>query len=496
MSKMAAVAVAARRVPPCQLVLAAAPVVIPLYMWLVGLGSATAGTQVALYVSAYCTLTVACLVTAWRYRPLRPVMLLMAASAAFTVAADGVFYFLALVQAQVSYPSVADIGYLAHYVFMAAALLLIVRRRTPGWDAASAVDAAIVAVSAAYLTYEFIIAPTMAVTTGNLTTFVSVAYPVSDLMLITVGSRLLLGAGPRSVALGMLGGHLALELYAGAAYSIQSLNGTYRPGNHLDAVWMASAFLLAAGVLHPSAPKLVVASSTAVPDATVGRLTTLALAAMVAPATLLVESYTGAPHVGVAAVVCMILFLLVLARMTGLVASQRQAAITDGLTGLRSRRFLEQALHAEAARSRRAGHPLGVLMLDIDHFKNVNDTYGHHGGDRVLTEVAERLRRLVRPGDLVARYGGEEFAVLLPDTDTAATHEIAERIRGGIAAAPIDVGANRQHTITVSVGMAGVASEYENIDDLILAADRALYAAKNAGRNQVAAAALPLSVVR
>jgi hypothetical protein len=148
---------------------------------------------------------------------------------------------------------------------------------------------------------------------------------VSDLMLITVGSRLLLGAGPRSVALGMLGGHLALELYAGAAYSVQSLNGTYRPGNHLDAVWMASALLLAAGVLHPSAPKLVAASSAAVPDATVGRLITLALAAMVTPATLLVESYTGAPHVGVAAVVCMILFLLVLPPVDDLVLAADRA---------------------------------------------------------------------------------------------------------------------------------------------------------------------------
>jgi diguanylate cyclase (GGDEF)-like protein len=137
-----------------------------------------------------------------------------------------------------------------------------------------------------------------------------------------------------------------------------------------------------------------------------------------------------------------------------------------------------------------------VLLLDIDHFKNVNDTYGHHGGDRVLAEVADRLRHLVRPGDMVARYGGEEFAVLLPDTDTVAGRHIAERIRQGIAAAPIAVGENRQHSITVSVGMAGVASDYENVEDLVLAADRALYAAKNAGRNQVAAAALPLSGVR
>jgi two-component system cell cycle response regulator len=129
-----------------------------------------------------------------------------------------------------------------------------------------------------------------------------------------------------------------------------------------------------------------------------------------------------------------------------------------------------------------------MLLLDIDHFKNVNDTYGHHGGDRVLVEVAERLSSLARPGDLVARYGGEEFAILLPGTDPSQSREIAERICRGIAAAPIAVGGTRQHRVTVSVGVASVASTGPNVEDLVLAADRALYTAKNAGRNQVAAA--------
>jgi two-component system cell cycle response regulator len=417
MSEMVS-AVAVRRVGAWQVVLAAGLAIIAVYYGVSGVGGAGSGTQVALYASAFGTLTVACLVAALRHRPLRSPMLLLAASAALTVAADVIFYVLTLTQQEVAYPSVADVGYLAAYVFAAGALLLIVRRRTPGWDGASAIDAAIVAVSAAYLVYEFVIAPTMAVTTGNLTTLVSVAYPVGDLMLIVVGSRLLLGAGPRSIALGLLGGYLALSLYADTAYSIQSLNGTYQVANYLDGIWMASAFVLAAGMLHPSAPKLVSVSSAAVPDATVGRLSILAVAAMIAPATLLIqETRTGRPHGTVAAIVCMFLFLLVLIRMAGLVSAQRRAAITDGLTGLRSRRFFEEALHASAAGARRSGRPLAMLLLDIDHFKNVNDTYGHLGGDHVLRSVGGLVKRTLRAEDIFARYGGEEFAIIARGID-------------------------------------------------------------------------------
>jgi two-component system cell cycle response regulator len=180
--------------------------------------------------------------------------------------------------------------------------------------------------------------------------------------------------------------------------------------------------------------------------------------------------------------------------LAGLVAAQRRAATTDGLTKLRSRSYLEQALRTEAARARRAGEPLSVVLLDIDHFTKVNDTHGHRDGDRVLVEVAKRLQSLARPGDLVARYGGEEFAILLRDTDQARGREIAERIRHGIATAPIAVGDNRLHRVTISLGVAGMAAtSAQNASDLVLAADRALYAAKDAGRNQVAMAGdLPL----
>ncbi|MBG0562096.1 GGDEF domain-containing protein [Actinoplanes aureus] len=488
MSSASSTAVMTRRVAAWHLCLAAAPLVIAAYYTLARL-DVLPGTQVALYVSANAAFGVACLFAARRHPVLRKFMLLMAGSAAVSVAADVIFYVQALTLDEVPYPGIADAFYLASYPLMAMGLLLVIRRRTPGWDGASAIDAAIVAIGAGYLVFEFIIAPTWTGGGGHdLAAFVSLGYPVGDLMLIMVGARLMLGAGPRSASLRMIGGYLALVLVADTIYSIQQLNGTYQVANYLDGFWIASGFLLAAGVLHPSAPKLVSDSSAATPDATTGRLVVLALAAMIAPTSMLVQVAKGSePQVIAAAAVCNLLFLLVLVRMTGLVRAQRLAAITDGLTGLRSRRYFEEALGNEGARSDRYGQPLSMLLLDIDHFKNVNDTYGHNGGDRVLVEVTHRLQELIRPGDVVARYGGEEFAVLLPNTGPQQAWEIAERIRRGVSAAPIAVAEQRLCRVTVSVGTAGMPA-VGSTDELVLAADRALYAAKNAGRNRVATA--------
>lgn len=461
--------------------------VVGVYYALLQVGDSVAGLQVAVYVSANVMLAVCCLVAARRHRSLSTVLLLISASAFLSGAADVVFYFLALVNGTVAYPSVADIGYVAAYPLMAAAMLALVRKRTPEWDGASTIDAAIVAVSAGYLTYEFVITPSIDVTANNIANLVSVAYPIGDLMLIAVGARLLLGAGPRPVPLAFFGGYLALVLFADTTYSIQSLNGTYEAGNLLDAIWMASGFLLAAGVLHPALPKMAERSSTRSPDATMSRLALLAAAASIAPTSLIVQLMRDRePHILIAATICNVLFWLVIARMAGLVSAQRHAAITDGLTGLRSRRFFDQALLNETIRAVRSGNPMSLLLLDIDHFKKVNDTFGHDGGDRVLVEVAHRLSRFVRPGDIVSRYGGEEFAILLPGADITQAQEIAERVRQGVAAAPIAVTKSSLYHVTVSIGVAPMPARDADPTSLIIFADRALYAAKNAGRNRVA----------
>ncbi|MBF8435445.1 diguanylate cyclase [Halanaerobiaceae bacterium Z-7014] len=162
-------------------------------------------------------------------------------------------------------------------------------------------------------------------------------------------------------------------------------------------------------------------------------------------------------------------------------------ASIDGLTGLSNRRYFDKALEKEAARMAREDKKLGILMIDIDNFKNYNDLYGHQAGDDCLKKVASTISETVfRPGDLAARYGGEEFVVILPDTDREGIYEVAERIRQAIE----NLGIEHNDSpvaghVTVSIGAA--VSNLKNNEDgetIVKLADDALYQAKENGRNQ------------
>jgi len=170
-------------------------------------------------------------------------------------------------------------------------------------------------------------------------------------------------------------------------------------------------------------------------------------------------------------------------------------ATEDGLTGLYVKRYFLELLAGELRRSIRYERPLSLLMCDIDHFKRINDTYGHPAGDVVLRSIARRLSVATREGiDLIGRYGGEEFSVMLPETDEETAWVIAERVRKAVGSEPIslkgmgEVGEN-QITVTISVGVT-TARETTNLDRLIATADRALYLAKENGRNRSTALAL------
>lgn len=164
----------------------------------------------------------------------------------------------------------------------------------------------------------------------------------------------------------------------------------------------------------------------------------------------------------------------------------RALSATDGLTGLPNHTSWEQAVEREFARCRRSGHPSSVLMLDLDHFKSINDTHGHAAGDAVLRKVAEILRGILRAHDVPGRYGGEEFGVLLPGSDAAGAEAIAERVRRRLEAAAI--GPGRSLRVTASIGCAALDAGDAGAEAWIARADRALYRAKAAGRNRTAGA--------
>ena len=166
--------------------------------------------------------------------------------------------------------------------------------------------------------------------------------------------------------------------------------------------------------------------------------------------------------------------------------------VTDSLTKVYNRRYLDHRLNEEVARSRRYENKLSILMLDIDHFKRVNDTYGHQAGDTVLRTLATLVKTSLRDLDVFARYGGEEFMVICPDSSAEGATLLAERLRLAVQSQPVDVvdDAGNQHSIQVliSVGVACLGGVIDSREKLVQAADKALYRAKEEGRNRVVVA--------
>jgi two-component system cell cycle response regulator len=176
-------------------------------------------------------------------------------------------------------------------------------------------------------------------------------------------------------------------------------------------------------------------------------------------------------------------------RLRSSVRASIEMAITDALTGLYNRRYLENQLPHLAEEAINGGRLLSVLTLDVDFFKAVNDTYGHDAGDRVLQEMAGRIRGAVRASDLACRTGGEEFVVVLPGTDLQTAERVADRIRKMVAGKSFLAAPGCHLPITASVGVSSLMPFEDSAESLLKRADQALYKAKRDGRNRVVSAA-------
>ena len=169
-----------------------------------------------------------------------------------------------------------------------------------------------------------------------------------------------------------------------------------------------------------------------------------------------------------------------------------RAASLDYLTGICNRRAIEDLASRSIASARRHGIPMAIMIVDVDHFKRINDEFGHQAGDVALVETVQRIRDSLRSEDLVGRLGGEEFVAVMPSTDAASALAAAERMRSAFAEAPMDLG-ERELLITVSIGIAVLDAQDQVYSHLLRRADRAMYAAKTAGRNKVMLDGSPLS---
>jgi diguanylate cyclase (GGDEF)-like protein len=419
-------------------------------------------------------------------RPALPWLLIGAGQAVYALA-DATFYIDHYLRDDRTYPATADVLYLLHYPLLAAGLIVLIRRRSPRRDVPALLDAACVAVVAGMLSRVYLMAPLVEAHRPLLVEATSLAYPVLDLATLVVAIRLVLGGGPRPTAYFLLLGSLVAILTADTIYIVQLLSSDYAgAGSYLDAIWLLSNLLIGAAALHPTM-RAMSEQADGPPDAlTLPRLAALCVAALVAPVTLWVQDLRGdLSQVSAIALACALLFVLTIARLAVLVVEQRRLAITDSLTGVHTRRFLEAQLLAEVTRAQRDGGAVALCIIDVDRFKTVNDSFGHPAGDRALVEIARRLRLGSRSADLLVRYGGEEFALLMPGARADQLVPVAERLRAEVARTPVPLAPDTCVALTVSIGAAGYPQHGRSPAELIEAADRALYTAKENGRDRI-----------
>lgn len=372
-------------------------------------------------------------------------------------------------------------------------------------------DLAMVSVAAFYLTWEVGVVPALG-RDGSVSVVLDATTPALDNLILIVAVSAAIGAREHVVPARFL----VLAAFTGllAVDSLWSVVVDIRGGG---STWFALAYQLPPALLVVGA---VTAWRQRDPPtrarALSSRLPMMSITISCSVAVVVASSHAG--HRGrdvlVSAVAVTVVVVRAVLANTELRATavrlerargeQERLAVTDGLTGLYNRRFFEEFLRLETGRSVRTGLPVSLIVADLDHFKRVNDAFGHPVGDRVLIEVARRLRAAVRGSDVVARYGGEEFAVVLPETDPAAALEIAERCRQALHEAAVTLTgdpavaprgsapASGDGPGVVVSGSFGVATLWAigdvTVVDLVRAADRALYRAKATGRNRVAPA--------
>jgi diguanylate cyclase (GGDEF)-like protein len=371
-------------------------------------------------------------------------------------------------------PSIADVSWLCCYAFFYTGLVVLVRRRINVSDRTLLMDGLIAALGVcaiASIWLHFLLSNTPG---GFGADVIAMAYPVGDLILLmlTVAAWGFLGARPDR-GLTYLGIGMALFVAADTVYALRVATNTYRAGTMLDPVWAVAAVIIAAAALRPRV------------DAVTARIE--GWAALVVPALFTLSSlvilvfataHSLPPETTVLATAALAAGL-VRAAMTfhevQQLAVSRTEARTDELTGLGNRRQFQEVVEAHIAKLGRDGQ-LAVLLIDLDRFKEINDSHGHSAGDALLVQVGQRLAVYLRREDVLARLGGDEYAAMLSDISVEEALDVAERMRVGLRAAFTigDIVIN----IDASIGIAICPASATTVGGLLHCADTAMYEAK------------------
>jgi diguanylate cyclase (GGDEF)-like protein len=377
--------------------------------------------------------------------------------------------------------------WLLTYPCFVVALIAMVKVQRREDRRANALDATILVVSGGMLMTEFVLLPVVrAAGLPLLAHVVAIAYPTMDLLVFAMLVRVAITVSWRSPLLRLLLLSFFVLLVGDTVQSLQVSAGTYHIGGPADGIWMGSYLLIGVAALHPGASRLGHLTPSSGQRLSGGRLAFLCVSVLTGP--ILVATHPTGLLLATAATA--VSFMLVMARMTRLNRALVSISIelesrasTDSLTGLANRAAFYARLEATLALPQDREAVQAVLFVDIDDFKDVNDTLGHDAGDALLRIVADRLLDVVRPADLVARLGGDEFAILLDAVpDLAAACSVAQRARESLSDPALIHG--RQVHVGASIGLALRQASSEP-DGLMRQSDVAMYNAKASGKNRV-----------
>ncbi|UOY03024.1 putative bifunctional diguanylate cyclase/phosphodiesterase [Blastococcus sp. PRF04-17] len=447
-------------------------------------GDAWAATyDLVLYNAVYVGAALVCLLACRRSRADRVAWAALAAAIVLGLAGNLVYTLAVATLPEEPFPSAADFFYLAYYVPLYVALVALIRTRVTRFHASMWLDGVVGALGAGAVSVAVLLGPALELTEGDIAAVItSMAYPIADVVLLAllVAVGAILGVR-RDRTLLLLAAAIAANLLGDIVFLDLATQGIYVEGGPLDLTWLTAMALIA------------IAAATSREAPRTGETTRVGWRVLAVPlacnmASLVVLGLDAGsrfnPAAAWLAVGCVLAALARVAitfREVRAFNEVREQALTDELTGLPNRRalFAQTTAVLEGASAQR---PAAFLLLDLDGFKEVNDSLGHHAGDHLLRQVGPRLRPALRTGDVLARLGGDEFAVLLPEAGLDEAEALAERLRQ-LLLQPFTVEGIRLH-VGVSIGVASAPVPAATVEELLRCADVAMYAAK-AGRSGV-----------